>query len=200
MILELVHVGVHTVGRGGTHRTARIALGSLGRSGIEHRIVLEILWQILAGIQTSLQLSMSDIAGYDDGALQIDTCRNGIFRQFGTYRVDALVQVDNDGVATLACLSILSGNEFRRIVVHLLQPDTVAVDLSLDIAVGRTADAHTDRTAGTMTRQTHHTDIVGHILTAKLCAKANLVGLLEQFLLQVDITEGATGLIACGRQ
>ena len=48
-----------------------------------------------------------------------------------------------------------------------------------------------------MARQTDDTDVMSEILTSKLCAKTNLVSLLQQFLLKVDVAEGATCLVAC---
>ena len=106
--LELIHIGIHTVGRGGTHRTARIAFGRLGRTGIKHGILLEVVGQSLAGIQTGLQLGMGDVAGHDDGALQVDTGRDRILRQLLANCVETLVQVDGDGVLTLSGLGELT--------------------------------------------------------------------------------------------
>ena len=77
--LELIHIGIHTVGGGGTHRATRITLWCLGRSCIQHRILLEVVGQSLTGIQTGLQLGMSDITGYNDGTLQVDAGADGIF-------------------------------------------------------------------------------------------------------------------------
>ena len=51
-----------------------------------------------------------------------------------------------------------------------------------------------------MARQTDDTDIVSEILTAELCTQTNLVSLYEELVLQVDVTESTTCLIACGRQ
>mgnify|MGYP007011420258 CR=1 FL=1 len=57
MILELIYVWVHTVGCGRSHRATWITLWSLGWSCIEDRVVLEVLWHLLACIQTSLSLA-----------------------------------------------------------------------------------------------------------------------------------------------
>ena len=92
------------------------------------------------------------------------------------------------------------GDELGGVGVHLLQPDTVTVYLGLDVAVGRAAHTHADGAGGSMTGQTHHTDVVGKGLAAKLGAKSYLLGFLEQFLLQVDVAEGTSGLITGGGQ
>ena len=81
MILELVNVWVHTIGCGRTHRATWITLWSLGRTSIEDRVVLEVLWHFLASVQTSLELSMSNVASHDDSTLQVDTCTYRIFAQ-----------------------------------------------------------------------------------------------------------------------
>ena len=52
MILELIYVWIHTVGCGRSHRSTWIALWSLGWSCIEDRVVLEVLWHLLACIQS----------------------------------------------------------------------------------------------------------------------------------------------------
>ena len=198
--LELVYVWIHTVGCGRTHRTTRIALWGLGWTGIEHRIFLEVIGQTLAGIQTSLQLGMCNIASHNDGTLQVDAGTNRILREFLTNSIDTLVQVDLYTLATLAGLTQLFRNQFCGIRIHLLQPDTVGIDLRLDISVGRTRDAHTNRTRSTMTWQTDHTDIVSQVLTTELRTETNLLSLLNQFLLQVNITESTPRLITgCGQ-
>ena len=51
-----------------------------------------------------------------------------------------------------------------------------------------------------MTRQTNHTDVVSQILTTELSTKTDLLSLLDEFLLQIYITEGTTCLITCGGQ
>ena len=44
--------------------------------------------------------------------------------------------------------------------VQLLDPDTVFVDLTLHVTVGRTTDTQTDRTGSAVPRQTDDTDIM----------------------------------------
>ena len=200
MILELVNVWVHSVGCGRTHRATWITLWSLGRTSIEDRVVLEVLWHLLASIQASLELGMSDVTSHDDGTLQVDTGADRILAQLGTYGVDTLVEVDFDTLGTLSWVAELLRNQLCWVLVHLLQPDTVLVDLSLDVAVGRAAYTHTDRAAGTMTGQTDDTDVVSQVLTTKLCTQANLVSLIEELVLQVDVAESTAGLITCCRQ
>ncbi len=200
MVLELVNIRVHTVSRCRSHRTARIALRSLCRSGIEDRMILEILRHFLAGIQTSLQFGMSDVASHDDSTFQINAGAYRIFGEFLAHSINTFVEVNLNALCSLARLAQFLRDKFRRIRVHLLNPNTVGIDLALDIAVGRTAHAHTDRTACTVARQTNHADVVSQILTTELCTESNLVSLVEELVLQVDVAERATGLVACSRQ
>ena len=200
VILELIYVWVHTVGCCRTHRATWITLWSLSWSSIEDRVILEVLWHLLACIQTSLELSVSDVTSYDDGTLQINTGAYRILAQLSTNCVDTLVEVNLDTLGTLTWVAELLWNQLCWILIHLLQPDTLLVDLRLDVTVGRAANTHTDRAACTVARQTDYADIVSEILTAKLCTQTNLVSLFEKLVLQVDVTEGTTGLITCCRQ
>ena len=143
---------------------------------------------------------MSNVASHDDGSLQVDTGRNRILTEFLANGVDTLVQVDLDTLTTLTGLTELLRNQLCGVAVHLLQPDTIGIDPSLDISISRAANTHTDRTAGTMTRQTNDTDVVSQILTTKLSAEANLLSFLDELLLQINIAESTTSLIASSGQ
>ncbi len=195
IVLELIHVWVHAVRSGRSHRTTRIALWSLGRTRIENRIVLEVLWHFLTSIQTSLQLRMSNVTSHDDSTLQVHTSRNRILAQFLANSVNALVQVNLDALAAFAWTTILFRNQFRRIAVHHFEPNTILVNLCLDVAVGRARNTHTNRTTCTMTRQTNHTDVMSQILATKLSSKTNLVSFLQQLLFQIHVAECTSRLV-----
>ena len=139
---------------------------------------------------------MGDVASHDDGALQAYARADRIFRQFGTHSIDALVEVDFDALRAFARLAVFLRDEFRRIGVHLFNPDTIFVNLRLDVAVGRATNAHADGAACTVARQTYDADVVCQIFTAKLCAEADFVCLLEQFFFEVDVAEGASRFVA----
>ncbi len=51
-----------------------------------------------------------------------------------------------------------------------------------------------------MTGQTDDADVVSQGLAAKLGTEANLVGFLQELVLEVDVTEGTTCLVARGGQ
>ena len=136
MILEFVYIRVHTVGCGWSHRATRISLWSLSRSCIEDRMILEVFRNFLTCIKASLKLSVSDIASHDDSTLEVYACANRIFREFCANSLDTLVKVDFNTCSAFAWTTILFWDKFCRIRIHLLEPDTILIDLTLDIAVG----------------------------------------------------------------
>ena len=194
--MELIDVGVHAVGRCRAHRAAGVALGRLGGAGVENRVVLEVVGHALACVEASFQLGVGDVAGHDDGSLQIDARRNGVFRQLAAHGVDALIQVDFDGVLTLAGLGVFGGNQLGGVRVHFLKPNAVFVDFRLDVAVGGARNAHSDGARGAVARQADDADVVGQIFAAELRSKPDFLGFLEQFFFQVDVAEGASRLVA----
>jgi hypothetical protein len=110
-----------------------------------------------------------------------------------------LVEVNAYSI-TLAGIAELLRDEGSRVVVHLLDPDTVFVDLTLDVTVSRAAHTQTDRAASAVAWETDDADIVCHILATELCTKTDLIGLLEELLLELDVAESAAGLVASSRQ
>ena len=135
MALEQIHVGVHTTGCRRSHRTASHACRSLGRTGIVDGVILDVLRQLFTLVQTLFQLGMSDVATYNDGTIQLETGSHRILVQYLQDLRHRLVQVDTNGIA-LAGLTQLFRNQFTGVAVQLLNPDTLLVDLTLDVTVG----------------------------------------------------------------
>ena len=77
-------------------------------------------------------------------------------------------------------------------MLKFLQPDTVFVNFSLDIAVGRTGEGHGDRAGAAVAWQADHPDIVGKVFPAKLRADAKLAAGIEQLGFQRRIAERLT--------
>ena len=163
-------------------------------------MILEVSRKFFASIQASFQLSVCDVAGYDNSTLQVNASTYRIFAQLCTYRVNTLIQVYFDSLSAFTRLTQFFGYQFRRIAIHLFKPDTVFINFSLDVTVGRATNTHTDRTACSVARQTNHADIVCQVLTAELSSKTNLVSFFEQFVFQVNIAECTSGFVACSRQ
>ena len=66
--LELVDVGVHPPGGGGAEAARRVALRGLGRTGVVHAVVAQVLRHRLAGVEPLLDLGVGDVAGHDHRA------------------------------------------------------------------------------------------------------------------------------------
>ncbi len=110
-----------------------------------------------------------------------------------------LIQVDAYHLA-FAGLTQMLRNIFSRIVLQLLDPDTVAVDFRFDVTVGGAGDTHADRAGGAVARQTDHPDIVGEVFPAELRAEAEVLRFLQQLLLQLHVAERLTVFVTFGRQ
>ena len=126
--------------------------------------------------------------------------RARILRELCADSLNTVVEVDLDALSSLAWTTKFLRNKLRRIRVHHFKEDTVLCNLTLDVAVGRAAYAHTDRAACTVTWQTDYADVVCQILAAELSTQTNLVSLLQKFLFKVDVAECTTSLVACCRQ
>ena len=84
------------------------------------------------------------------------------------------------------------------VVVEFLDPDAVAVDLALDVAVGRAAHAEAYGAGGAVAGKTDDADVVGKVFTAELCAESDVTGLFEQAGFELYVTEGTAGFVAGG--
>ena len=193
--LELIDVRVHTTGSSRAERTGGEAFRFLGGAGVIDGVIFEILRHRLAGVEAFLDLGVSDITAHDDGAIEREASRYGVLIEESEDLGHGAIEVDlND--FTLAGIAELLGDKFTGELIEFFDPDTIAVDLRLDITVGRAADAHTYGARSAMTRHTDHTDIVGEILTAELSSESYIVGGVEEFLLEFDISESVAILIA----
>ena len=127
--------------------------------------------------------------------------RYRILGQIGQNFLHWTVQVDAHTVGMLGeTVTEVFGHETDRIVVQGFEPDTVLIDLTLDVAVGTAGDSETDRTGRTVTGQTDDTDIMGEVLAAELGSEPDVAGSLEKLLLQLDVAECAAELVSGGRQ
>ena len=127
-------------------------------------MILEILRHLLTSVKTLLDLCMSDVTTYDDCTIEAETCRYRILCELLKEFRHRLVKVD------LHCLAFACLTEFLRdktcwIVIELLDPDTVLVDLCLDITVCRAAYAESYRAACTVARETDDAYVMSEILT-----------------------------------
>ena len=138
---------------------------------------------------------MSNVARHNDGATHAQARAYGIFSEFFEHFFHRLVEVDFH-TAAFACVAEFLRNPTRRIIVEFLNPNTVLVDLTLDVSVGRATHADAYRQTCAVAGQTNYTNIVGKIFTAKLSTKSYLIGLFEQLFLQFEVAESTAGLVA----
>ncbi len=99
-------------------------------------MVFEILGHGFSLVKTLFDFGVSDVAAHNDGAVERQTGRYGIFCQFLEYLFHGAVEVDFYH-CTLALLAIFLGDEFAGVGVEFFNPETLAVDFGLDVAVGR---------------------------------------------------------------
>ena len=114
-------------------------------------MVFDVLRQIFTAIQTFFQLGMSDVTTYDDSTVQRQTGRNRILGQLLQDIFHRLVQIDLHYI-TLTGFTEFGRNQLTRIAVEFFNPNTLFVDFTFDVTVGRTGHAQTYRTGSTVTR------------------------------------------------
>ena len=83
VILELIHIRIHSIGSRGAHAAARITFRSLGRTGVENGMILELGGHVLPGVQTGLKLRVGDVTGNYNGTIEIDPRAYRILRELG---------------------------------------------------------------------------------------------------------------------
>ena len=142
---------------------------------------------------------MGDVTGHDDGSVKAKTRGDRVLAEELADLAHRLVEV-NDHAFSLTGLTQGLRNPLCRVIIQLFDPDTVLVDLCLDVAVCRTAYPKADRAARAVARQTYDADVVGEIFSSELCSETDLVGLLKHLLLKFHVTESPSGLIAGRRQ
>ncbi len=84
--------------------------------------------------------------------------------------------------------------------LELLDPEAVAVDPGLDIAIGRAGDADPDRAGGTVARQADDSGVEGEVLAAELGADPALAGQLHDLRFELRVSERLAQRVALGRQ
>jgi Kef-type K+ transport system membrane component KefB len=126
--LELLDVGVHASGRGGPEAARRHAGGRLGRPGVVHAVVPQVLRHRLAGVEALLDLGVGDVAGHHHRSGQRQPGLDRVAGQLGADLVHRPVQVDAHDVAA----EVLVGG-LREVVggvlLELLEEEPSAVIL-----------------------------------------------------------------------
>jgi hypothetical protein len=96
--------------------------------------------------------------------------------------------------------SRVATEEARRLGLELLEEEPGARDLGQDLAIGRARDSEPHRARRPVARQADHAHIVREVLAPELGPDAGLVAELLHLLLELEVAEGASELVARGRQ
>ncbi len=105
-------------------------------------MVLEILGHRLAAVKTLLDFCMSYVATHDNGTVERQTGGDGVFGELGKHFVHGTVEIDCHNIA-LAFLAVFLGDELAGVCIEFLNPQTLGIDFSLHITVGRARYAET---------------------------------------------------------
>ena len=187
--LEGVDVGVHAAGGGRAERARGVALGGLGRAGVVHGMVLQVLGHRLAGVEPLLDLGVGDVAGDDQRAGE---GQPGLHRQRRQLLADLghrPVEVDPDHVAAQVVAGDV-GQEPGRVALELFEEHAVGGDLGLGLAVGRARNGDGDGQRGAVSRHADDAHVVAEVLAAELGADAELLAQLQHLGLELDVAIG----------
>ena len=142
-------------------------------------VIFEVLGHLFAAVEAFLDLGVGDVAGHDDGAVEGEAGGDGILVELGEDLGHGAVEIDAHYFA-FAGVAEVFGNETAGVVVEFLDPDAVAVDFALDVAVGRAAHAETYGAGGAVAGKTDDADVVGKVFSAELGAESDVARLFEQ--------------------
>ena len=199
MFLQQTDVRVHAPGRGWAERAGGSAFRSLGRTGVVDRMLLQVVGDRFAAVEDFLELGMRDVATDHDGAVEQQRLTALELGQFGKDVCHRPVQVNLVTVLVLGH-AILFRQQATRVTIHLFNEQAVFGDLGLDVAVGRAGNGHTEWAGCAVAGQTDNPNVVGEVFAAELGADAELLCRLLELLLEFDIAERLTVIIAGGRQ
>jgi hypothetical protein len=162
-------------------------------------VLLEVIGQILAAVETLLQLGVGDVARHHQRSGQREARGHRMPPQLRQHLAHGLAQVDLHHAAAQLALGHL-GQEAGGVGLELLQVNAVGGDLAQHLPVGGARHPQAHRARGAVAGQADHPHVVGEVLAAELRADAGLPAELEHLGLQLDVAEGAAVLVAGGGQ
>ena len=149
-------------------------------------MVLDVLGQFFAAVQTLFEFGVGNVATHDDGAVEAEAGGYGVLLEFLKHFWHGAIEVDTYDFA-FASLAQFFGDEGSGIIVHLFNPEAVLVDFAENIAVCRATYAQTYGTTSAVAGQADHADVVAEVFTAKLCAESDVVSLAQKFLFEFKV-------------
>ena len=195
VFLEEIHIGIHTACSSGAERAGCHTLGRLGGTGVIDGVLLEVLGETLAVVEAVFELGVSKVACHDDCAGEGETGRDRILRELLEDFVHRSVEVYFHGLS-FESFSVLLGDVAGGVRFELFEPDAFLVDLGLDVAVCRAADADADEDGRTVAGKADYSHVVSVGLAAELGAETHFAGVSPEFLFEFLVAEGVSELIA----
>ena len=162
-------------------------------------MIFQIVRHRLATVKTFFYLGMGYVTAYNNSTVKRQACRYGIFCQFCKYLGHRTVEINLHDIA-FTFITQRIGNEFAGVGIEFFNPETLFVNLGLDIAVSRTAYTKTYRTRSAVTRESDDTYVVSKILTAELCAEPYLLRFFKKSLFKFHIAERTAVFVAACRK
>lgn len=193
--LEEVYVGIHSTSCRGTHRSASHAFRRFCRTCIVDGVIFDILRQVFAPVEPFFEFGVRDVPTDDNRSVERQTCGNGIFIQLFENFAHRLVEVYFNGVAFTG-LAEFFGNEFAGVTVEFLDPNTVLVDFTFDVSVGRAAHSQSYGAGCSVAGQTDNAYVVCQIFTAELCTESDTVRFFQDLFFQLDVTESSSEFVS----
>ena len=170
--------------------------GRLGGARVVDHVILEVLGQILPGIEALLELGVRDVAGHDQRAREREAGRDRVPRELGAGSRASGRRRSMRTTSPASCSGRRSGRKRAGFVLELLEEDALARDLRQDLAIRGARDAEPDRARRAVARQPDHAHVVREVLAAELGADPGLVAQALDLLLERGIAEGAAVLVA----
>ena len=144
---------------------------------------------------------MGDVAGDDERAGQRQPRLDRVPRQLGEDLAHRLGEVDLHDLAALD--EVLFGGVRQvldRVGLELLEEHALRRDLAQRLPVGRAGDGDGHRAGRAVPGEPDDADVVAEVLAAELGADAEGLGELEDFFLQLQVTEAVRAHRALGGQ
>ena len=108
-------------------------------------MILQILRHRFPGIKAFFYLGMSDVTTHDDSTVERKTCGYWILVKLLKNLLHRTVEIYLYNLS-FPCIAKFLRYQFTGEFIKFLYPQTLSVYFRFHVTVGRTADAHTDRT------------------------------------------------------
>ena len=164
-------------------------------------MILEVLRHLFACVEAFLDLGVRDVACHDERTGQGETSLHRVLGELGQDLRHRLGQIDLDRSALAGTRNAIRlfvelsvrdlGQETARVEFELFQEHALRGDLGLRLSICRAGHRNGDGQRSAVAGESNDADVVAEVLTAELCADADLLRELEDLLLEFVIAEAA---------